>query len=442
MLPKGSRVGISVETEKQPMFQLNNEQLFPPASTLKVVTALAAKLELGDSFRFETRLESSGDDLIIFFSGDPTLTSKELSTLLSMLKAKGMSEIKGDVLLNRGAFSGYERGVGWPWDILGVCYSAPSSAITLDDNCVQASIYTNADGSTRVHVPEHQPITVTTKAVTVSKEVQEAQQCSLELITYDNNHYELSGCLTHRNKPLPLKFAVQETEGYTEQTVRRLLKSLNITFDGNIYSTTERRGDLLATHKSEPLPELLDTMLKKSDNLIADNIVKTLGAKFYIQPGSFGNGTEALKQIIFAHTGINMTSSQLADGSGLSRNNRMSPQTMTKILAYIWKHDSELKLIKLLPSAGESGTLKYRRSMRNNPIKGHLKAKSGSLYGSYNMAGYVLSDNGKPKATFVQFVTDYYPPKKSDDEVITTPAIFQFEKAFYQDLITLSLKNN
>ncbi|MDG3088932.1 serine-type D-Ala-D-Ala carboxypeptidase [Vibrio hannami] len=442
MLPQGSRVGISVEDKQQSLFELNKEQLFPPASTLKVVTALAAKLELGDDFKFETRLEQNGDDIIINFSGDPTLTSKDLANLLAQLKLNSISAIKGDILLNKAAFTGYERGVGWPWDILGVCYSAPSSAITLDENCVQASIYTNQDGTTRVYVPEHQPISVMTRAISVDKEVQESQQCSLELNTFDNNHYELSGCLSHRSKPLPLKFAVQETESYTAQTIRHLLNTNNIAFDGNIYSTLEQRGELLATHSSKPLSELLDTMLKESDNLIADNIVKTLGARFYIQPGSFGNGTEAVKQIIFSHTGINMESAQLADGSGLSRNNRMSPEMMTRILSYIWKHDSELHLISLLPSAGESGTLKYRRSMRKNPVKGHLKAKSGSLYGSYNMAGYVLNESGQPKATFVQFVTDYYPPKRSDDKPAITPAIFQFEKAFYQDLLKLSLKSN
>lgn len=173
----------------------DTQQLFPPASTLKVVTALAAKLELGDSFRFETRVIQNQQDWVIQFSGDPLLTNKDLSDMLSQIKAKGIKQVDGDIWLDNSIFSGYERAVGWPWDILGVCYSAPASAITLDNNCVQASIYANNDGSTRVFVPEHQPIYVETQAKTVTKVEKESSQCSLELTTADDNHFKINGCL-------------------------------------------------------------------------------------------------------------------------------------------------------------------------------------------------------------------------------------------------------
>ncbi len=170
-------------------------------------------------------------------------------------------------------------------------------------------------------------------------------------------------------------------------------------------------------------------MLKKSNNLIADNLTKTMGKRFFVQAGSFTNGTEAIKQIIYSKTNINLNDAQLADGSGLSRNNRMTVSDMSQVLNYIWKNDKELDLLQLLPIAGESGTLKYRQSMRKAPIKGQLQAKSGSLYGSYNMAGYMLDKTGQPKGTFVQFITDYYIDKRESDASITPP-IFQFKSTF------------
>ncbi|POF60164.1 D-alanyl-D-alanine carboxypeptidase/D-alanyl-D-alanine-endopeptidase, partial [Vibrio vulnificus] len=115
-----------------------------------------------------------------------------------------------------------------------------------------------------------------------------------------------------------------------------------------------------------------------------------IGARFYLQPGSFANGTEAVKQILYSKAGIDLSRAQLADGSGLSRNNRINPMDMMSILKYIWQHDKELGLVALMPKSGESGTLKYRQSMRSDPVKGQIVAKSGSLYGSYNMAGFVL----------------------------------------------------
>jgi len=440
-LPKGSRVSLSVINTTGTPLSINANQLFPPASTLKIITALAAKLELGDEFKFETRIESKNNDIIIRFSGDPTLTSRDLDNLLAALSNRGIRNIQGNIWLNNGIFTGYERGVGWPWDILGVCYSAPSSAITLDRNCVQASLYSNKNGATRVHVPKHQPIVVTTNAITVSKEEQKEKQCQLELITSRNNHYQLSGCLVQQKKPLPLKFAVQETKAYTEATIRTLLKKHRITFNGSIALSNNIQGTAIVSHSSASLRVLLNTMLKKSDNLIADNITKTLGARFYSQPGSFTNGTEAIKQIVYSNSGVDLSDAQLADGSGLSRNNRITANDMSKILNYIWKNDASLHLISMLPKSGESGTLKYRKSMREKPIKGHLQAKSGSVYGSYNMAGFTINDSGQPQAIFVQFISDYF-PKKGESSTHSLPSIITFEKAFYRDLIKLSPKSN
>ena len=185
-LPDGSRAALLVESLDQQSSLLdthNSDQYFPPASTLKLVTALAAKLELGDNFRFETQLEQIGKDVVIHFSGDPTLATEDLKQLFVVAKRNGLSRIDGDIWLDNSAFTGYDRAVGWPWDILGVCYSAPATAISLDGNCVQASIYTQEDGNTRVYVPEHFPVYVTTQASSVSKDQQESTQCDLELIS-------------------------------------------------------------------------------------------------------------------------------------------------------------------------------------------------------------------------------------------------------------------
>jgi D-alanyl-D-alanine carboxypeptidase/D-alanyl-D-alanine-endopeptidase (penicillin-binding protein 4) len=441
LLPQGSRTALFVRTEHGRPYTYNTDQLFPPASTLKIITALAAKLELGDDFQFETRLEAFNDDIVLRFSGDPTLTNADIERLIQELARSGIKNIQGDIVLDGSIFTGYERAVGWPWDILGVCYSAPSSAMTLDGNCVQASIYTNKDGSTRVYVPEHQPISVQTDAIALSKNEQKEKQCQLELLTSEINSYQLSGCLVERKKPLPLKFAVQDTFYYTKTLLQRALTTQGITLKGDIVQGSRERGIRIASHYSASLNELLGTMLTKSNNLYADNITKTLGARFYSQAGSYSNGIEAIKQIIFSNSGIDLNDAQLVDGSGLSRNNRITASDMSAVLSYIWKHDDQLQLLSLLPVSGESGTLQFRRSMRQPPIKGQIVAKSGSVYGSYNMAGYVLNNKKKPKALFVQFVSDYF-PKKEESDTPSLPAIFRFEKALYQDLIKLSPKSS
>ncbi|MEZ8492645.1 serine-type D-Ala-D-Ala carboxypeptidase [Vibrio splendidus] len=441
-LPDGSSTSVILESLRGDSNKMNSNSdgFYPPASTLKLVTALAAKLELGDDFHYTTSIARSGNDSIISFSGDPTLQREQLKSLLGQYAKSQSRTIKGNLYLDNSTFTGYQRAVGWPWDILGVCYSAPSSAMTLDSNCAQASIYTKDNGSTRVYIPAHYPIDVTTTAATVTRSGQKATQCDLELITTPDNAYKLSGCLVERKKPLPLKFAIQNPELYTYQVVTSLLEELKIQVKGDVIVGKKAKANktrLVASHHSEKLPELLDTMLKKSDNLIADNLTKTLGATFYVQPGSFNNGTEAIKQILLTKANIDLSKAQLVDGSGLSRNNRMRSQTMAQVLRYIWENDQQLNLVGAMPTSGTDGTLKYRQSMRKAPIQGNIIAKSGSLYGSYNMAGFGLDKAGKPNSLFVQFVRDYFPEEQDPDKPVEAP-ITQFERAFYKDVVEFS----
>lgn len=434
LLPDGHDVALLVTDANsgETLYQQRQNKLQPPASTQKMITALAARLYLGPEFRFATTLEKQGDDIVIRFGGDPTLSREQLSALLGKLKKQG---IKGDILLNGSQFSGHEQAPGWPWDILGVCYSAPASSMSLDHNCVQGALYSNkATGElTRIHIPAHQPIAVSTNAIIVSKEEQKTRHCDLELTTGPGNQYQLGGCLAQRKQPLPLNFAVQDTEQYIAAVIKQELKRRNIRFSGNVRRDDNANGKIIATHRSAPLSKLLDTMVKESDNLIADNLAKTLGQRYFEQPGTFANGTEAIKAIIKNKTGIDLAQAVLADGSGLSRNNRLTAEQMMAVLTYLYSHDKTLALSKTFPVSGQSGTLLYRQSIRHQPLKGKIHAKSGSLYGTYNLAGRITTSSGR-ELLFVQMVTNYHPLATSDDAPKSAPAIESFEQDLYRQL--------
>ncbi|MGF1699666.1 serine-type D-Ala-D-Ala carboxypeptidase [Photobacterium makurazakiensis] len=437
MLPAGHDTALVVidADSGRTLYQQREERYQPPASTQKAITALAAKHYLPADFRFTTQIEQSNDDVIIRFSGDPTLMRSDLSGLIKQIKRKGITSIQGDVLLNGSQFAGYERAAGWPWDILGVCYSAPASSLSLEHNCVQGALYSNKSigENTRVNVPRHQPITVSTNATVVTKEQQKQKHCDLELIAGQNNNYQLNGCLIQRDKPLPLNFAVQNTTRYISEVVKRELSSQGIGLEGTVKRDDNVQGKLIAAHNSKPLPELLDTMMKASDNLIADNLTKTLGARYYQQPGSFANGTAAIKAIIKEHAGIDLTNSILVDGSGLSRNNRITASTMAEVITYLYQHDQQLQLLDTLPISGLSGTLHYRQSLRQPPLKGIINAKSGSLYGTYNLAGTLKAKSGKT-LIFVQMVTNYHPPQGDENAPKVAPPIEAFERQLYREL--------
>ncbi|MFC3022495.1 serine-type D-Ala-D-Ala carboxypeptidase [Vibrio zhugei] len=428
-------VAKSLDTN-QILTHYENSDYFPPASTLKVLTALAATIELGKEFRFSTQLRQSTHDYSIAFSGDPSLTTQDIRTLLETLKQHGVTHIQGDLWLDNSAFTGFEKATGWPWDALGVCYSAPASAINVDHNCIPASIYSLKNGKTRVYVPEQYPIHIENQVISVSPSGKQNRHCDLDLQARHDNRYIISGCLVKQKQPLPLKFAVQNTGQYTQRIVYRLLNQLHISIEGRVRIGSPKSSQhtkTIATHYSAALSQLLSTMLRKSDNLYADSITKTLGSVVFHQPGSYRNGTAAIKNIIENHTGIALDEAQLVDGSGLSRDNRIAASTMLSILQYIGKHDEQLGLLALLPRSGLSGTLKYRRSLMAAPVKGALSAKSGTLYGTHNLVGFVYDASGRPSSVFVQYITDYF-PSQSEHNVRPTP-LTRIEQDFYRQII-------
>ncbi|GAL06018.1 D-alanyl-D-alanine carboxypeptidase [Photobacterium aphoticum] len=226
---------------------------------------------------------------------------------------------------------------------------------------------------------------------------------------------------------------MQDTETYIADTLQLELKRLGMRLNGKIRRDDSATGKVIARHRSATLDELLTTMVQDSDNLIADNLAKTLGGRYFQQPGNFSNGTAAIKAILKDKAQIDLSNAVLADGSGLSRNNRLTAQQMHQVLAYIYQHDNTLGLMKTLPTSGKTGTLRYRQSLRQPPLAGRIEAKSGSLYGTYNLAGFVKTQSGKTLLV-VQMVTNYLPEPVDPDAPRVTPPIQAFETTLYEDL--------
>lgn len=430
-LPLGSDFSVVIEPVnkdiKTKQLHYRENYFAAPASTQKLLIALAATLELKKDFTFTTSVSKMGKDLVLKFSGDPTLTREDLKKLFTQKGIFRNKVFRGDLWLDPSVFQGYERASGWPWDNTGICYSAPASAITLDRNCIQGAVYADGElGSlTRVNIPAHQPIKVNTSATVVSSEGKKAMPCTLELTPYSNNSYQLSGCLVQSKKPLAMKFAVQNTAKYADIVIRQVLKELGVKWYGKTFlGIPKGKLTLLAEHHSAPLPSLVRRMVKFSDNLIADNLLKMLGHHYYKKPGTFKNGIGAMKAILKAH-GIDLSYTVMEDGSGLSRSNRITTKQMAQVLRYIVEHNKELDLLSTLPIAGVDGTLKYRRSVTKAPFKKNVKAKTGSVLGSYNLAG-VITDSKGNDYLFVQFISNSHNIEKK-----TPKPYLEFERKLF-----------
>jgi D-alanyl-D-alanine carboxypeptidase/D-alanyl-D-alanine-endopeptidase (penicillin-binding protein 4) len=452
-LPKGSLFGLYVayldpaqQGESSPVLEHNADLLLPPASTLKLLTALAAKLVLPADFRFVTEVLAdpngqNSQDWVIRFGGDPSLSREQLKQLLSKAKtALGTARLR-DIWIDDSAFVGHERGLGWPWENLGACYSSPVTAVSIDDNCVQAAVYSNLKPGqrVRVNVPAHQPIRVQAEAEVVSASQQRERLCNLDLSAAEDNSYRLSGCWPESKNPLPLKLAVQNPARFAQDIVRAQAKALGLSIKGQVRigrpsgPSGKTMGKTLALHRSAPLPDLLRQMLHRSDNQMADALLKTLGGQYHQLPGSYRAGLSALRRVLKDQAAIDLANAILEDGSGLSRSNRLNARQLGQVLDYIYRQDAQLGLLDLLPVSGESGTLQYRRSLNQPPLKGQYRGKTGTLFGTHNLAGIFTTAKGS-RLLVVQFLTNYFPASGSNSGEPGPKPYIRFEQRLYNSL--------
>ncbi|QPB42482.1 serine-type D-Ala-D-Ala carboxypeptidase [Rodentibacter haemolyticus] len=441
LLPEGASAGVIAKNLNQNniIADYRGDIFMLPASTQKVFTAVAAKLVLGDEFKFETALLTNGKiqnnvldgNLIIRFTGDPNLTSGQLYGLLAELKKQGINKINGNLVLDTSVFSSHDRGLGWIWNDLTMCFNSPPSAANIDNNCFYAELDANQTPGemVKINVPAQFPIQVFGQVYVA--DAKEAPYCQLDVVVHDNNRYQVKGCLARQSKPFGLSFAVQDPDAYAAAIVQRQLKRLGIEFDGKVLQPQKpQQGQLIAQHFSKPLPDLLKKMMKKSDNQIADALFRAIAYHYYKRPASFQLGTLAVKSVL-QKQGIKFGNSILADGSGLSRHNLVAPKTMLSVLEYIAKNEDKLRLMETFPIAGVDGTISGRGGLINPPLVKNVIAKTGSLKGVYNLAGFMTNARGE-KVAFVQFINGY---STGDLESKTKRApLVQFESGLYNEI--------
>lgn len=150
-LPDGANLAFLAQKigASSPAVAYNSEQMALPASTQKVLTALAALLQLGPDYRFVTTLESHGavsgeklnGNLVVRFSGDPTLKRQQLRNMVAELKKRGVQSIAGDVIIDTSVSASHDKAPGWPWNDMTQCFSAPPGAAIVDRNCFSVFLY-------------------------------------------------------------------------------------------------------------------------------------------------------------------------------------------------------------------------------------------------------------------------------------------------------------
>lgn len=426
-----ANVGIHIKSMKQgdTLYTHNAQQLFVPASILKIMTAEAALIYLGPDYKFSTRVltdaqTTSGGwlngNMYLVHSGDPSLTYYDLNDLMVTLKAQQIQGIQGNVFIDNSAYDQDNWGPGWSAKDTRFCYAAPINASIINHNCLSFAIApakTVGRGATIIENPRFYYSGINNSVITKNSHT---RACHVALDADSNNNISISGCMPKGHYLRGASVVISNIMKYNESLLHNLLKRFGLQVTGHV--STKTAPDTLTTlavHQSKPLHVLINEMLKKSDNIIAESLLKKMGQTYANQPGSWSNGGTAVKQVLAQKAAVNTGSMHIIDGSGLSRNNTITPTQMMQVLDYAFhNYSTNYELISALPIAGVDGTLKHR--LKNVAWK--VRAKTGTLAGVVSLAGYAISKDREPLA-FVIIVNgqhgNVWKYREMEDKIVT-----------------------
>lgn len=399
-------------TTGNPVWTINGQTNIVPASVFKLVTTSTAIEQLGPHFRFETKLFIQGPvengvlkgNLIVKGGGDPTLGSSHfnnaeskrsfLSEWADQIKKVGIVQIEGNILIDPSIYSDQEIPQTWIWEDLANHYGAAAQGISVFDNAFEFIFETeNKDGGSstiRTSDPEIPNLKVN-NLVTASK----IQRDRAYIFGSPYDSYRVArGTLPKGQSQFKVKASIPNPSEVLGNELLKTLVKNGIEIKG-VYSVEELDSSktelqLIYTHQSPPLIEIVKKINVKSMNLFAEHLCKQLGL-YNFNDGSTASGCKAIEE--FWSKRLNQSAPFFAaDGSGLSRANGISAQVLCQIMAQMKNSSNGQNFVESLPLAGIEGTM--ANYFTQSVVKGKIRVKSGSMTRVRSLAGYMTTAKG------------------------------------------------
>lgn len=389
---KRARWGILVQTLAggEKLYGINEDKYFTVASNVKLLTTAAALRQLGPNFRLRTTAHASGeppylDSLTVLGRGDPSLTSQQLQQLAQQLKAQGVRHIT-KLIVDDSYFKGPLLNPSWELSDIWFYFAPPVNSLILNENAVILKLIPQASG---------QPVKlewgdrIAASQWRVNNQTITAAAGSQGTIKFEgrftSSELEVSGELASDSGESINAIAIPDPASYFVKSLRSILVAQGITVSqetivrepANLPSGLE-----LAFIDSPHLIDLVNKTNQESNNLFAEALLKILGS----QSEEYETGVEVVKQSLI-DLGVNPDSFILVDGSGLSRQNLVSPEALVQTLILMARTEGGRIYRNSLPVAGVGGTLKDR--FTETAITGNLQGKTGTLTGVSVLSGYL-----------------------------------------------------
>ena len=404
-LLKTSEVGITVFdlTTGESLFRYQDEKLYRPASTEKVITSVTALARLGMDYTMDTRLQYTGQiendtlkgNLYLIGGFDPELMDEDLDSLVEAVCRSGIRFIADSLLADVSMTDSVYWGPGWSWDDVPYSFQPYLSPLMLNRGCVDVTVTpTKKDSLPDVTcVPASDYYQVDNDAVSLQPEAGKLEVTRNWL--YQGNLIHVSG---NASKTVTKTLSINDSKHFFLHTFASRLREKGIVVSTAGFAECPQLDSLTVVSSiytlKRPIGEVLKQMMKESDNLCAESMFYHLAFQ-YAQKKYVGSedGTDAINSFMKEELGFNPEHYRIADGSGVSLYNYVSPRLMLEYLKYAYYHPEIFQpFYESLPIAGIDGTLEHR--MKKTKAYRKVHAKTGTVTGVSSLAGYAKASNG------------------------------------------------
>ena len=422
--------GIAIHSldRDERLFDLNPRTLLVPASTAKLVSVASAAEAVGWNYRFQTTLSLSGDivniveggqqdlgvltgDLLVTGSGDPTIGGRagdDLSAWIDALKARGIRRIRGRVIGDDDSVEEPRPALAWTWDDLGYPTGVLFGALNLAENRTSVTVGPGISAGAPASVipdafAEGRPLS--NRAVTV-------EPGSVQLLWPEQrpgeNALTIAGTIPAGAAPIRLQISAGNPTLWFASVLRARLIAAGIGVTGGAFDIDDLDAPLdrgaftiVHVHRSRPLAEIVQPLLKDSINLYAEAVMR-----LNTPPDAFPTNDAALEGLRrrLAGWGIPPEGAQIVDGSGLSRRDVVTAETLLTVLRRMHDPGGTSPWMTGLPVAGIDGSLQTR--MRGTSAEGNVRAKTGTMSNVRSLAGYVRTRDGE-RVAFAILVNNF-----------------------------------
>ena len=431
--------GVLVRSLKtgETLFSLNPGTLLMPASNMKVVTMAAAAERLGWDYTFVTTVVATGPveggvvkgDLVVVGSGDPSLGGRPtegpsvVERWADQIRAKGITRIEGRIIGHDNVFDDEGLGQGWAWDNLAYGYSTPTSGLAFSENVVEAELHARRG---RRRPRRRRPRSPRAAASMVEAAVATAPQGGDTDISVTrqpgSRQLGVTGLVPVGRTDVTQTVSVENPTEFMAGAFRQALVSRGIDVAGGAIDVDAlpappdvRAGETLVSYTSPPLSEIGKVLLKVSQNLYADTLLKAIGRPADGGPATTREGRRVLREVLEGW-GIAPDQYIQADGSGLSRYNYLTANVLVAVLTRMYTDERHrAAFTDGLPIAGVDGTISSR--MKDTKAQGNARAKTGSIANARALSGYVTSSDGEP-LVFSMIVNNFNVPQSQADAII------------------------